>query len=316
MNIVIKLPNKLEERILSFPFLQTLHQYCQQKLDEEENLNIHLLSSAENIDTLHLLPFNAYYHELAVDDLDSIFTIHRSLVDVRIDQPDLFISTTESFADASIGKQLGIPRRAGFGLGKNRFFLTDKISPVETEHFSDRLFPLIKAVEPYPTQMKNAYCRQLKPPYGDWQENPYGLIDLASPEGRLEHEQWLEFFDLAVNKNFVLMCSGLDEFDQEDQLRDFIKTLPKKNTYKTYIYVSNIEFARVVSHSRSFITWNRALSLLASYSGSSNVLLGKKNQQVNFGPKYFRGETEFVEMSSQSADQYSRAFDMLFRALD
>ncbi len=310
MNIVIKLPNKLDERILSFPFLHSLYQNCELRLEEDEVINLHLLASKEHIDVLYLLPFNAYYHEIDPEDLKSIFTIHRGVVELKIEKPEIFISTTESFVDASIGKNLNIPRKAGFAISKNKIFLTDKIERNNELNFSDQLFPLIKVIEPYPKQMINAYARSVKPPYSDWSEGSYTLIDIASPKDKLD-PIWKEFFDLAPASKFVLMGSQLSEVEQKDQVNEFIKELPDKHQYKFFLYQSNIEFARVSAHSKDFVTANRALSLLASYVGANNILIGPKNTLESYGPKYFRGECEFIEVKNSSSDQYSKVFDRL-----
>lgn len=313
MNIVIKLPNRLDERILSFPFLHTLYQNCELKLEEDEALNMHLLSSSEHIDSLYLLPFNAYYHEIDPLDLKSVFTIHRGVAELKIEKPEVFVTTTDSFVDASIGKNLSVPRRAGFSISKNKIFLTDKIEKNEEVHYSDQLFPLIKVIEPYPKGMLNAYSRTVKAPYADWPPGSYYLIDMDAPKDKLD-PVWEEFFELASATNFVLMSSKLSEIEQKDQVNEFIKRLPKKHQYKFFLYQSNIEFARVAAHAKNFATGNRALSLLASYVGANNILFGPIDKQHSLGPKYFRGEVDFVIVQNSSSDQYSQVFDRLLNS--
>ena len=110
------------------------------------------------------------------------------------------------------------------------------------------------------------------------------------------------------------MSSALSEIEQKDQVNEFMRSLPVKHQYKFFLYQSNIEFARVAAHAKNFITPNRALSLLASSVGANNILIGPKDLQQSHGPKYFRGEVEFVKVEKSSSDQYSLAFDRLLKS--
>lgn len=315
MNIVVKLPNNLDERILSFPFLHALKKTVESKLEDDQILNLHLISLKTDIDVLNLLPFTAFYHELEAEDVKSIFSVHRGVVELKIDKPEIYLSTTNSFVDASIGKNLKVPRRVGFATGKNKLFLTDKIEPSQASNLSDSLFPLLKSIDSEVLKVGNAYSRKVEPAYADWRESPYTVIDIPALKGELI-QVYREFFDLCSNRNFVLMCSDLEEYQQEEQLNEFIKTLPAKNTYKLFTYVSNIDLARVVSHAITFVTWNRGLALLASYTGGNNFLLNDKDESKRYEPLYFLGEQKSVLLKKKDSDDYSPLFDQLFTFIE
>ena len=146
MNIVVKLPNDLRGKILSFPFLHGLVKEAKKRLnaEEEEVLKLHLISNKKDIDVLNLLPFSAYYHEIEDEDLKSIFTIHRACVGLKIDRTDIFISTTENFVDASIGKNLKAKTNIGFQIGKNSLFFNKRVPYSVNDHQALQIFSLIK----------------------------------------------------------------------------------------------------------------------------------------------------------------------------
>lgn len=316
MNVSIKLPNDLRGKILSFPFIHAFVKEAKKRLneDEEEILNLHLISNKENIDVLNLLPFNAYYHEIDNEDLKTVFTIHRGVANLKIDKTDLFISTTESFVDASIGKNLKADVSAGFQVGKNAFLLKKKI-PLTGSHQSEQIFSLIKSiVEDELPSMPNVCSREVTPLYADWNMNPYFVINL-SLQGKEIHPEWTELINLFEHLNIVLMCDLIPIDDQEEIIGEFVKGLSTKNNYKIYKHESNINFAKMVTFSWCFVSEDSPLVQLAAYCGAEIFHLNRKENQDKFGPQYFIGDV--TRFSANRGDfNYGKIFDDIYKYID
>jgi len=318
MNLAIKVPNNLNEKVLTFPFLHKLVKELQKKFDEEledEVLNLHLISTKNNIDVLNLLPFNAYYHELEEEDLKTVFTVHRACTQLKIENIDLYLSLTESFVDASIGKNLKAKKSIGFNISKNNLFLNIKNEFLSDEHFAKRLF------EHWPSffnkkmnEVPNVCSRDLTPFLSNWNEEPYFIIDL-NVKDKFINEEWKELIDLFEHKKIILMCSEIELDLQRSFVTDFQKTLSKSNQYEFFEYKSNIEFAKLSSYSKAFVSENSGLIKLASYSGTYSFFLNKQNESKLMDGRYFYGE---IESFSKNGSQfnYANIFDKVYAHID
>lgn len=318
MNVSIKLPNDLRGKILSFPFIHAFVKEAKKMLneDEEELLNLHLISNKDNIDVLNLLPYNAYYHEVEDEDLKTVFTIHRACVHLKINFTDMFISTTESFVDASIGKNLKATQRVGFRLGKNSFFLSKKINFPAGEHQSVQIFSLIKGlIEDELPSISNVCSREVKPLYADWNMNPFFIINL-SLKGDDIHPEWVELINLFEHQNITLMCEGLKVDDQKERLNDYIKCLSTQNNYKILTNESNIDFAKAVSFSWCFISEDSPLVQLAAYCGAEVFHLNRKENTNLFGTQYFIGESTVFSLKSENDFNYAHIFDEIYKYIE
>lgn len=319
MNISIKLPNDLRGKILTFPFIHALVKEAKKRLNEdgEEILNLHLISNKQNIDVLNLLPFNAYYHEIDDEDLKSVFTVHRGVANLKIDKTDIFISTTESFVDASIGKNLKASMSAGFHVGKNSFLLKKKFPLDEREHQSMQVFSLIRTIcEDDPPSIPCVGSREVKPLYADWSESPYFVINL-SLKGKEFHPEWAELINLFEHKNIVLMCDSLGPNYQEQNINEYIKTLSTKNKYKVFCYESNIDFGKMIAFSMCLVTEDSPLVQLGAYCGAEVFHLNRKESQTKFGPKFFIGEVNHFPVSKGEKDfNYAQVFDEVYKFID
>ncbi len=320
MNIAIKLPNDLKERTLAFPLLHELVNKLKEGLEEDEILKVHLISLAEGIDVLNLLPFEAFYHELQEDDVKSVFSIHRACSNMKINQLDYFISTTESFVDASIGKNLGAKISIGFAVGKNGWLLEKKITKMAGDHKSNQMFRLIKGVLDEVPPMEKVSSRQLPAIYDDFEENPYIVLNLDIIDGEVNSE-WQELVELVVGKKFVLMCAELGLDDQQEFLQEYISKLSRKNTYKAFVYDSNITFAKLISYSAGFVTHDSPLVNIASYCGCTVLFINRKENLSITGPRYFTGEVLSYskydpEFRGEQGHNYGRVFDEIVKYIE
>jgi len=319
MIVAVKLPNKLNERVLTFPFLHALDELLQRVAaedPEDDTYQIHLISIKDGIDVLNLLPFHAFYHELSEEDLKTVFTAHRASASLNLNNGvDVYISTTTSFVDASLGKNINSKNKVGFDLGKNKWLLNKRIPHPGTIHKSDEVFPLIKSITGVAGDISNVSARKVSELYADWSESPYLVIDLDLVNGEINPE-WLELIELSVNKRFIFMCSELGEFLQKDKLQDYIATLPSKNTYKLFHYDSNIELAKLVSYSIAFVTKSADLMTVATYCGTTTFFINPGENLKLTGPKYFRGELKEYPFKNVQSFPYNSLFDDLIALVE
>ncbi len=313
MILAIKLPNDISDRVLTFPFLHALYRYLEESLDEDESLIIHLISLQKGIDVLNLLPFKAFYHELEDEDIKTIFSIHRACMNFKIEGLDVFISTTESFVDASIGKNFSAKTRAGFAIGKNSWFLNKKISLNEEKHFSQQVFDLIKVVTDDVVPIKNVYSRNLSPFFSDYGEKPYLVINLDVVEGQFNSE-WKEFIELFENKKIILLTQDFEVDLQKSELESFVGELSPKNEYEVFILDSHIDFAKLVTYAACFITHDSYLSYISAYCGAYTFLLNRRTHNKSKAPAHFLGETKYFDLRERS--QYAKAFDTMYTYIE
>lgn len=320
MNIAIKVPNNLDEKVMSFPFLHQFVKLMEEKLEKEESddrLNIHLISNKSSIDALNLLPFKAYYHEIEDDELKTIFTVHRACTKLTIENVDVFISTTDSFVDASIGKNLKAKMAIGFSNSKNNLFLNKKIQSNKEEHLASRIYKLIDIFEfENIPKMGHVCSRDLEPTISTWSEEPYTVIDLSLKDN-LVHPEWIEFIELFENKKFIFMCSEADPYLQNGILNDFLKTLPVKNAYDVFEFSNHIDFAKLASFAITFVSENSSLINFASYCGTHSFFIDRLNRSLNLDCRFFYGEVVKFSLADMAATdgldfRYEKIFDKVY----
>lgn len=317
MKIAIKLPDDLRGRVLSFPFLHGLESIMDDLVaDEEEISQLHLISPKKDIDVLNLLPFSAFYHEIEDADLNSIFSIHRACKNFKIVDIDLFINLTTALKDATIGKNIGAKKNMGFNEGNGKFLYQQKVQRNQILHFSEQYQDFLKKLRLDVREMRPVSSRSLPALYADWNENKYTVINLDLVDGEV-NEEWIDFVDLFVNKNFVFMCSNVEKDLQRYHVEGFIKKLPNKNTYKFFDYTSNIELGKLLSYAVAFITTDSPLFLVSTYCGCNTFLLNEKEDLKNRGSQYLRGELRNFDKSNPQFSEgnsfnYGKIFDELY----
>ncbi len=275
MNVAIKLPNLLQHRVLCFPMLHQLYKYLSEKLEEGEILNIHLFSIKSDIEVLNLLPFHAYYHELELGDLKNVFTAHRACTQIRMElNLDLYISTTESFVDASFGFLLKAKKKLGFKIPRNSIFLNSYISPEPlSDIYIDKIYTLLDGVmldgDTVP-KMRSIISREIDPLFKSHTQT-YIVIDLPLVKGEIDPE-WKDLFSLCVGIEFVLMCSKLDPINAKIELKQYIEALAPQNNYKIFEHNSKIDFAKLCKGASYFIGNWSDYSLINNYISGTNLL--------------------------------------------
>lgn len=321
MNVVVKLPNNINERILAFPFLNILNQYMEERIqknkESQDKFQIHLISLDNGVEILNLLPFHAYYHELKSEDLISVFSVHRGCIDFKLpSEIDIYISTTDSLVDASIGKNLKAKEKIGFSSSLNNWFLTKKIQKSVSKHQSEQICDLVKPLTGFVSKIPVCSSRILERTSQAEEDKAYILVDLDLVEETV-NPVWKDLFELASGAHFILSLCATDDFTQELRVSTFIKSLPKTNTYEFYKFTSYIEYARLISFSEAFTTLSPDLMLLASYCGKQTVFFNRDYNFNSNGSQYLRGEVINTMITDYNdSDGFSKGFDQLLTFLD
>jgi hypothetical protein len=325
MNIAIKLPDSLKDKVQCYPALHSLMKYYKKLIEdknaqledetEHEVLNFHLFSTKESIEVLNLLPFNAYYHELEDEDVKTVFSIHRAIVNSKLEHADIFISFTESFVDASMGKNLKAYTRVGFAIGKNKFFFNEKVSLLAGRKKSEQYFELLRPLmnEDFPEKIPNVCSKEMKAYYLDWTEAPYVMVSLPAENNEIL-STYSELFDLCEGVHFVLMCKDIEDEIYKESMEKYIKQLNIKNTYKIFDSRSIIDFAKAVYYCWTFITEDSDLYQVAAYCGVNIHHLYQDNHYLKYGDDYFYATTRQFNLKEdqfKGSDgiQYNRVFD-------
>lgn len=319
MNVVLKLPNSVEDKIQAYPMVHTLVKHLKKVVEDKNSeiedelqhkvLSLHFISDDKTVEVLNLLPFNAYYHEFTEEDFKSVFSIHRAIVNSNLDTADLYISFTNSLVDATIGKNLKAIERVGFSGGKNNFFLSHKVNLLNGRKKSEQFYELLRPlIDDFPESITNVASKEMKEYYLDWRENPYVMINLPVKDDEiLDH--YSELFDLAEHTNFVLLARDLADEEYAEKMKKYIETLNSKNTYKIFDSKSLIDFAKAVSYCWTFITENHELFQVASYCGAHIHHLYEKDLYPSYGADYFYSE---VRQFNLKEDQFKGADGILY----
>jgi ADP-heptose:LPS heptosyltransferase len=289
--IAVKLPFDLQERILTFPFLHALRE----KYPEAE---LHFITPRKDIEILNLLPFEAYYHEFDEDEIENVFDVHRFCANAKIFNVDLFISLTNSFADACIGLGLRAKKRVGFSDRWKTLVLTHKTSRLSGHHVVEdyyRLYELL--VGGAVSKHLKVMSRELTPIIPDVTD--YIAINLSPIREASIEEEWMELLGNYEGKNIVLF--GSEDPEKIKLLMDtFIALLPKKNVYIPFYQKNWIELARMLAFAKGVITFAGPLGATAAYVGSRAILLYDREDAQRTGPFYFLADVLVLGVNDPS----------------
>ena len=289
MNLAVKVPDDLHLKILSFPFLHALNRYFMDTLEENETFNFHLISQKENLDVLNMLPFKAYYQTIHVEDANNPFAAHRNLGNLNKADVEVYFSLTETFTDAMIGKNLKAKKRIGFSVTKNNLLFHKKIKDLGFEHYSQKIFSLLKGIDKCDSKLKKVTSRKVDPLYKDHLESPYTVINIEVKNDELDAE-WADLIDLFVGQKFVFMASGLALDRKKEALETFKNKLTKKNEYDFYLEENLIDFGKLVSYADCFVSGDSPFVQYASYCGTQVFHLNREDGEY-YDNRFFIGDT-------------------------
>lgn len=311
--IAIKLPFDLQERILAFPFLHALVAFYPES-------EIHFITPKKEIEVLNLLPFKAYYHEFDEDEIQNIFDVHRYCAHAKIYNVDLFISLTNSFADACLGLGLRAKYRLGFAGGWKTIVLNQKINRPIGHHITEDYFALLKEHMKGEIDGKlKVMSRDLNPVIEDWDSLPYIAINVAPLKNARISEDWIDLVSQFENQRIVFFSSEDQEIFRS-QAEAFMSKLPKKNLYVMFKYPSWIDLAKMLAFAKGVISYSGPVTNYACYTGTKTLILYDREDPQRFGPFYFLSDVMILgaadptlvhnQNNPSSVIQPKKTFDM------
>lgn len=294
--IAIKLPSDLQERVLSFPFLHAISEYY-------PKADLHFITPKKEVEVLNLLPFKAYYSLYNEDDIKTVFDVHPYAVNAAIYNVDLFISLTNSFADACLGLALRAKRRVGFSDNWKTLVLTHKTLRPQGHHFVEDLWHLYELAT---GENSNKRLRVSSRPLQKVIEGdvPYIAINLSPLREASIDDEWIELMNSFTDQKIVLFASD-EQVKMKPLMESLVKVLPPQNTYELFFYHDWIELGRMLAFSSGVITYSGACGALAAYVGARTIILYENEDPQKTGPFYFL--TDVVVMGTNNPTLINKA---------
>lgn len=289
--IAIKLPFDLTERILSFPFLHAIR-------EKFPKADLHFITPKKDIEVLNLLPFSAYYHEFDEDEIGNVFDVHRYCANAKIYNVDIFISLTNSFADACLGLGLRAKKRVGFSDNWKTLVLTHKTPRPVGHHIVEDHFALFKELigENVDTKLR-VMSRDLTAIIPEWDSLPYIAIDLYPLRNAVIEAEWIQLVSQFENQRIVFFSS--DETVKVQMLIEpFLASLPKKNIYVNFVYKNWIELGRMLAFAKGVIGYAGPAPALSAYVGSKTLILYENQDPQRTGPFYFLADVAVMGVNN------------------
>lgn len=287
--IAIKLPFDLQERLLSFPLLHLIR-------EKYPKANIHFITPKKNIEVLNLLPFTAFYHEFDEDEIENVFDVHRYTVHAKIYNVDLFISLTNSFADACLGLGLRAKMRLGFSDNWKTLVLTHKTPRPVGHHITEDYLALYRLLPGVGEPKIRAMSRDVKPVISEWDSLPYIAINLSPIRRAAIEDEMVELINYFENQRIVLFASE-DQDKAQHLIEPFLAKLNKKNIYINFVYKSWIDLAKMLAFSRGVITFNGPVASFAAYMGTRTFVLFDSENPQRTGPLYFMADVQMLNVN-------------------
>lgn len=312
---LVRIPDKLIDRIHSFPFLHKLNDYLVE-VNQGEKFSLNIICAEKGIEILYLLPFTANYYPLKEDDMPNMFTMHRACHYFNFPKPDLFFNLTEETKDATVGLSMRIKDKVGFETPKTKWVLNHLFTYQSNLNRSDNFLSLLKVyLKTHELKMRTLEVRKLEVEKEIYPYIQKVILDLptdpANPE--IIDQRFKDFLELIDSQNILLTCSSLEISQAAVQLEEFKMELPKKHQYKIYHYADLIEVTKIIQNSKVYLGPNLSYINIASIVGTKclGIFETKKKAQV-FAPAYSKGLCQHYYLDELGTDS---SIDPLFDAL-
>lgn len=287
--IAIKLPWDLQDRILTFPFLHAISEVY-------TKAEIHFITPKKEIQVLNLLPFKAFYHEFDEDEISSFLDAYRYAANAKIYNADIFISLTNSFADACLGLGLRAKKRVGFSDNWKSLVLTHKVSRPVGHHVVEDYLMLFEVIVGHAVSKKlKVVSRDLQRIWDD--ETPYIAINLAPLRDLTIEQEWIDLCHFFEGQKIVFFSSE-EQVKIQMVVEPFLELLPKKNTYINFTYHDYIELGRMLAFARGTITYAGPGGALSAYVGTSTLALYESEDPSKTGPFYFLSDVAVIGVNN------------------
>jgi ADP-heptose:LPS heptosyltransferase len=324
MQIVIRIPDSIEERVASFPFLKALRNHFLKVIEESEeevveDLALHLVTEETSIDVLYLLPFNAFYHDYPKAELKNIFNIHRTAVNLKVPHVDYYFSLTDSLADATMGLSLKAKHRIGFITPKTKMMFQYGLERMEgatlAEQYMSLLRPIIEEIKPPPIVVS----RELEAIVEDHFDHPYFVCNLPLVNNEIPSE-WIEFLEFFENIKIYVMCEDLilehEGADRSEILKEKFKAHSFKSTVIPIDHKNIIEWGKLISYAKFFISEMRPYVHIACFCSGLCYVVGEKPNNSQLSLSNFTGEVRYItpgdsDFAQGSVIDLGKVFDYL-----
>lgn len=294
LNIVIKMPDPLLERMMAFPAVHLIR-------EAYPDANLHFISSEHKIELLYSLPFEGYWHPWKNEEIKSILDVHRFVTFLAVGEVDIFISFGSSLNELSLGKFLGAQKRIGFSEGWKNWFLTLAIKKPSNLHLSEDYLYLFKEFTnrriPETFKVKS---REMLPYFQD--EQPFLAVDLwPFPPGKMD-DFWIEFFNQFSEKKFVLFFSE-DEAKAALFVERFVQKLSPKNTYEVFLKPNLIETGKMLAQAKGVVSRNPFVNSYATYLGTDALCIYESGEPRIDAPIPFFSNWQMMDLRDHSAQK-------------
>lgn len=287
--IAIKLPFDLQDRILAFPFLHAISEYF-------PKADLHFITPKKDVEVLNLLPFKAYYHLFNEDDIKTVLDVHPYTANARIYNVDLFISLTNSFADACLGIGLRAKKRVGFSDNWKTLVLTHKTPRPVGHHIVEDYMNLFElTIGGKVDKRLKVTSRVLTRIIED--ETPYIAINLSPLRSTNIEDEWIELISQFEGQKIVLFAAD-EQVKMQMLMPQFIERLPKQNTYVNFIYHDWIELGRMLAFAQGVITFSGPAGAAAAYVGTRALILYENEDPQRTGPFYFLSDVAVMGVNN------------------
>lgn len=287
--IAIKLPFDLQERILTFPFLHAISEFY-------PKADLHFITPKKDVEVLNLLPFKAYYHLFDEDEIKSVMDVHPYTANAKIYNVDLFISLTNSFADAALGLGLRAKKRVGFSDNWKTLVLNQKIARPVGHHVVEDFMTLFQQVigGTVDKRMKVTSRVLTKIIEGD---DPYIAINLSPIREAVIEQEWIDLISMFEGQKIVLFFAD-EQVKGQMMMEGFLEKLPKKNTYINFHWHDMIELGRMLAFARGTLTYNGPCGALSAYVGTRTLILYDIEDPQKTGPFYFLADVAVMGVNN------------------
>lgn len=292
MNIAIKLPNNLTELIYSFPFLHKIND-----LFKGSDFNLHLITGAQEIEVLNLLPFKAFFHQLDRKDSESSFKVLRAYKNSKLNMQsyEYYICLTENKSDLLLGKLLKANESIAFDDVGVSLLKTQRVPRLSGRKKVEQYFKLLSKInEVDENEIKNIASRDFEV---DKELEDYFVIDSEV----LTTDDWLDFLELFEEKRIIILGEKPKSFSKYKSIED-----------RNYI-----DIAKLLYLSKGFISSSYDKALISSYTGAMTFYLSSDISKTTSFEFYMSKVFELsIEKSlGQDSYNYGALFDSIFEKL-
>jgi len=288
LNIAIKMPAPLQERILAFPMVHLLR-------EAYPEANLHFICPEFKIEMLYALPFEGYWYPWKEDEIQTIMDVHRFVATGNIPHIDIYINLGDTLRELTLGTFLDAKKRVGFADGWKSWFTTCPVKRPVGHHISEEYYALFKEFTNRRIPEKLQVKGKELPPFYKEEEGPYLAVDLwpFSP-GKLD-EFWFDYFSLHEGKRFVLFFTE-DEAKGALLAEHFIQRLPTTNKYELFLSTNWIDLGKMLAHAKGVVGRGGASISYATYLGTDALAIYETGEPRRDAPIPFYANWQLLDL--------------------